>query len=210
MLSGEKLTFRYGVDKPWILNGISLRLAPGEVVGLSGTSGLGKTTLAKILAGYLRPNSGGVTINGDPLAQNGHHPVQLIFQHPELAMNPRWRIRQILTESYQPAPELLDSLSIEQGWLNRWPHELSGGELQRIAVARALGPATHYLIADEMTAMLDANTQAQIWQAVLTHAQNHHLGVLVISHEAPLLKRLCQRMVSMAELHVPHIQASSV
>ncbi|GAB4410732.1 MAG: ATP-binding cassette domain-containing protein [Anaerolineae bacterium] len=202
MLKGNNLSFRYGGDKPWILQGISLEVAPGEVVGLSGPSGLGKTTLAKILAGYLPPHTGQVTVVGQPLPLNGYCPIQLIFQHPELAMNPRWRIRQILSEGHFPSPELMASLSLEAGWLNRWPHELSGGELQRVAVARALGPRTRYLIADEMTAMLDANTQAQIWQAVMAHARQRQLGVLVISHDAPLLERLCQRVASMAELHV--------
>lgn len=204
MLKGENLSFRYGSDKPWIWQGISLEIAPGEIVGLSGPSGLGKTTLGKILAGYLPPNTGRVTVANQPLPMSGYCPVQLIFQHPELAMNPRWRIHQILSEGHFPSPELMASLSLEGGWLNRWPHELSGGELQRVAVARALGPQTRYLIADEMTAMLDANTQAQIWQVVLSHARQHQLGVLVISHDAPLLERLCQRVVNMAELHIPH------
>ncbi|NJN95557.1 MAG: ATP-binding cassette domain-containing protein [Anaerolineales bacterium] len=204
MLKGEQLAFRYGADKPWILPGISLHVAPGEIVGLSGPSGLGKTTLGKILAGYLRPNAGSVTVENQPLPLDTYCPVQLIFQHPELAMNPRWRIHRILEESAFPSPALLEALSLDPSWLNRWPHELSGGELQRVAVARTLGPHTRYLIADEMTAMLDANTQAQIWQVVISHARQHHLGVLVISHDAPLLERLCQRVVNMAELHMPH------
>lgn len=177
--------------------GISLAFEPGEVVGLSGPSGLGKTTLAKILAGYLPPNRGQVTIDGKPLPKKGYYPVQLIFQHPELAVNPRWRISQVLSEGHKPEESLLKALGISAGWLSRWPQELSGGELQRVAVARALGPQTRYLIADEMTTMLDANTQALIWQAVLAHAKKHNLGVLVVSHDAPLIKRLCQRVISL-------------
>ena len=200
MLSGQGITFRYGADKPWILRDVTLEVAPGEVVGLSGPSGLGKTTLAKILAGYLSPNAGSVTVGSQPLPARGYCPVQLIFQHPELAVNPRWRIRQVLGEAHFPLAELMAALSLDVSWLERWPHELSGGELQRVAVARALGPQTRYLIADEMTAMLDANTQAQIWQAVQAQVRQHNLGLLVISHETPLLRRLCQRIVSMAEL----------
>ncbi|WP_347277870.1 ATP-binding cassette domain-containing protein [Leptolyngbya sp. FACHB-711] len=179
----------------------SLVIAPGERVGLMGPSGFGKTTLGKLLAGYLTPTAGTVTVNSQLLPLRGYSPVQLIFQNPELAVNPRWRVRQILQEGHLPAPELLDRLGIHKNWLDRYPHELSGGELQRIAVARVLNPATHYLIADEMTAMLDANTQALIWQAVLSYTRTHEIGLLVISHEFALLKRLCDRIIDVADYH---------
>lgn len=195
MLIGRQLTFRYSPRHPWILRSFDLAIAPGEIVGLMGPSGFGKTTLGKLLAGYLTPTTGNVTVNSKPLPLKGYSPVQLIFQNPELAVNPRWRVRQILQEGYSPASSLLDALGIHQNWLDRYPHELSGGELQRIAVARVLNPATRYLVADEMTAMLDANTQALIWQAVLTYMHAHQVGLLVISHESALLKRLCDRIV---------------
>lgn len=195
MLKGKNLAFRYGLEQPWLFQQFSLAIKPGEVVGLSGPSGLGKTTLAKILAGYLQSDTGQVTIDDGPLPQRGYCPVQLIFQHPELAVNPRWRIGEVLSEGYQPAPELLRALSLDEKWLTRWPHELSGGELQRVAVARALGPDTRYFIADEMTAMLDAVTQAQIWEVVLSHAKERQVGVLVVSHEAALLARICDRVI---------------
>ncbi len=199
MLQAEGIAFRYGADKPWVVEDVSLHVARGEVVGLSGASGRGKTTLAKLLSGYLPLRVGQVTVDAQPLPKRGYAPVQLIFQHPELAMNPRWRLHQILAEGEPPSPALLAALSIERGWLDRWPHELSGGELQRVAVARALGSGTRYLIADEMTAMLDANTQALIWQAVLETAQQRNLGLLVISHDAPLLDRLCTRVINLAD-----------
>ncbi len=197
MLKGEGLSFRYGTRQPWLFRSLDLIIAPGEVVGLFGPSGRGKTTLAKVLAGYLRPTEGQVQVNSAPLPTTIYNPVQLMFQHPELAVNPRWRIDRVLNEAYTPDTMALHALQIDQSWLNRYPHELSGGELQRIAVARALGPQTCYLIADEMTAMLDANTQAQIWHAVLDHASRHALGVLMISHDAPLTKRICSRIVEL-------------
>jgi peptide/nickel transport system ATP-binding protein/Fe3+-transporting ATPase len=199
MLKGEQLYFRYGIKHRWILHDVSLAIAPGEVVGLTAPSGFGKTTLAKVLAGYLSSNRGSVTIAGRSLPQQGYYPVQLVFQNPDLAVNPRWRIGKILNEGQFPTTDMLQALGIYEGWFDRYPHELSGGELQRIAVARALNPATRYLIADEMTAMLDANTQALIWQAVLDYANHQNLGLLVISHEAALIKRLCNRTIILSE-----------
>ena len=121
------------------------------------------------------------------------HPVQLVFQHPEKAVNPRWKMEKVLNEGWQADQELLDLLGIEQEWLTRWPNELSGGELQRFCVARALGPNTRFLIADEMTTMLDAITQAQIWHAVLEIAKKREMGIIIVSHEAKLIQRLCHR-----------------
>ena len=121
--------------------------------------------------------------------------MQLIFQHPELALNPRWCIARALSESGETPAELLSSLGIEPGWLTRWPHEL-----QRIAVARALRPQTRYLIADEMTSMLDAVTQAQIWHVILDFVRRQKVGLLAISHEAALLGRICDRTIAMAGL----------
>ena len=119
--------------------------------------------------------------------------MQLIFQNPELSVNPRWRIDRILREKHPPPPHILDALGIHPGWMTRYPHELSGGELQRVAIARVLNRHTRYLIADEMTAMLDANTQALIWQVVLDFVDQFQLGVIAISHDTALLQRICQR-----------------
>jgi peptide/nickel transport system ATP-binding protein len=193
LLEGRELGFYYdrGI---WIFRGVNLAVHSGEIVGLTGPSGCGKTTLARVLAGYDRPVEGNVTIDGRAIPESGHHPVQMLFQHPERAVNPRWRLRRTLTEGWKPDGELLESLGVRKKWLDRWPNELSAGELQRICIARALGPETRFLIADEMTAMLDAVAQAQIWHAVLDAAWKRKLGLLVISHDRHLLRRLCDRV----------------
>lgn len=194
LLSARGLGFRYDAG-PWLFRTLDLTVEAGEVVGLAGPSGVGKTTLAKILAGYEKALEGTVELQGEPLPAQGYCPVQLVMQHPEKAVNPRWRLRAILNEGWQPDPDLLSSLGIRREWMDRWPNELSGGELQRVCVARALGPQTKVLIADEMTAMLDAIAQAQIWKAVLRHAKERRLGLLVVSHEQRLIQRLCDRVI---------------
>lgn len=199
-LEACNIGYRYE-QGPWVLRGVNLDLNSGEVVGLAGPSGYGKTTLGRILAGYGQPAEGGVRLDGEPLPQTGYCPVQLIFQHPERAVNPRWRMRDILREGGSPGAGVCGELGLRPEWLGRWPNELSGGELQRFCVARALTAQTRFLIADEMTTMLDAVTQAQIWQAVLKFSRRHELGILVISHDQNLLKRLCTRVVDLVELN---------
>jgi ABC-type dipeptide/oligopeptide/nickel transport system ATPase subunit len=197
MLEADGLAFRYANNAPWLFRGVDIRIAPGEIVGLPGPSGRGKSTLAKILAGYLRPVEGSVLVDGHPLPDKEFCPVQLLFQHPELAVNPRWKIAEILREAGEPDKAMLDVLGVDPAWSPRYPHELSGGELQRVCLARALDARTRYLLCDEMTSMLDALTQAGIWKAVLAAVRERGLGLLVISHDHDLVSRLCQRTISL-------------
>ncbi|MED4402916.1 ABC transporter ATP-binding protein [Metabacillus fastidiosus] len=192
-LEAKNVSFHYGKEK--IIENVDFSLEQGEIVGLAGPSGCGKTTFCKILAGYENPHSGTITINGLSIPKKGYNPVQLIHQHPEKVVNPRWKMSKILSEAGVPDTELLESLGIKDEWLTRWPNELSGGELQRFCVARALGVNTQFLLADEMTTMLDAITQAQIWHAVLEIAKRRNIGVLVVSHERKLVEKLCSRVI---------------
>ncbi|MFP3489485.1 ATP-binding cassette domain-containing protein, partial [Staphylococcus sp. SIMBA_130] len=91
----------------------------------------GKTTFARILAGFENPIEGTVTLGGLPVKKKGYQPIQLVFQHPEKAINPRWKMQKSLREGWEPDRALLEAFGIEQEWLTRWPNELSGGELQR-------------------------------------------------------------------------------
>lgn len=193
-LEGRGISFSYD-NRTWILKNVNISIQAGEIVGLIGPSGCGKSTLGKILAGYERPQVGDVALHGFSSGKSDYNPVQLVLQHPEKAVNPRWKMKKILYEGWEPDEAILEDLGIEKEWLNRWPNELSGGELQRFCVARALGHNTRFLIADEMTTMLDAITQARLWNTVCSVASERNLGVLVISHEQQLLKRLCRRII---------------
>ena len=165
---------------------------------MPGPSGQGKSTLAKVLSGYLQPQVGTVLVDGSPLPA-GKNPVQLIFQNPEHAVNPHWNVRKILNEGGIINPELSKNFGIQNFWLDRFPHELSGGELQRICLVRALCSNLRYLICDEITSMLDALTQAGIWHSLLQEIEKRQLGVLVISHDNALIARLCSRVVHFFE-----------
>lgn len=193
-LKGENISFGYKRNN-LILNNVNISLGSGEVLGLIGDSGSGKSTLCKILAGYEKNYQGNVSIDGKEIPSKGYNPVQLVFQHPEKAVNPKWKMKDILNEGHLVPQDILDSFGIKKSWFNRWPNELSGGELQRFALARALSPETKFLIADEITTMVDAITQAQIWSIVLDIVKELNIGVLVVSHEKKLIKRLCHDVV---------------
>lgn len=199
MLKVNNVSFGYH-EKHSIFERIELTIKPGEIVGLYGQSGIGKTTFANIIAGYLKPEKGMVSIDGETYPIKGRNPVQLIGQHPEKTINPRWQMKQVLAESGEYSEEFLKELGISKEWMHRFPSQLSGGELQRFCLARAIAPETKYLIADEMTTMLDAITQAQIWHTVLRLVKKRQLGMLVISHEIPLLKQTCNRILNFEEL----------
>lgn len=200
-LKAKDISFKYKNSNTYVLKNVDFEINSGEIVGLVAPSGFGKTTLAKILAGYENSYTGTVKIEGIN-KKNKYNPVQLIFQHPEKAVNPKWKMNQILTESFNPPKELLDYIGIKDEWLNRYPNELSGGELQRFCVIRALSKDTKFLIADEMTTMLDSITQAQIWNVVLDYIKQNNIGFIVISHEKSLIQRICDRVVNLEKFKV--------
>lgn len=199
LLKANDISFGYSKNKI-ILNHVNFEVNAGERVALIGPSGCGKSTLSQILAGYLAPSSGRVLFDGKPLLYKGYCPVQLIYQHPEKAVNPRWKMQKTLNEAWKPDEAFLSEIGIEKQWLNRYPGELSGGELQRFCVARALGPQTQFIIADEMSTMLDVITQAQIWQLMLKIIQKRGLGLLVVTHSLDLAERICTRVVKFDDI----------
>ena len=199
-LEAKNLTFGYRrKGKNPVLEGIDLKLEPGERLGLTGPSGMGKTTLCKLLAGYEKPDGGTVLVEGKPLKEyRGICPVQMIWQHPELAVDPLMKLGKTLNEGGPVEAGLLDALHIQPAWLERYPTELSGGELQRFCIARALRPGVRYLLCDEVSAMLDLITQAQIWTFLLEQAEKRNLGLVIVSHNSALLEKLCTRTQTLA------------
>lgn len=220
-----------------LLSNFSFAVESHERVALSAPSGFGKTTICRLLAGYLQPQEGEVLLDGEPLssyqtnvsqnkksvryrcphgdfyagtarakgvkaskASSGPLPVQMIWQHPEQTLDPLLRIQSSLEEAGPLDQALLEKLGIKLKWLSRFPRELSGGELQRCCIARALRVHPKFLIADEISTMLDAITQVQIWDFLLSYCEENEVGLVLVTHSKALQNRLATRVVNLADL----------
>ena len=199
-LKADNISFSYN-KKRQILKDVSLSLDSNQIIGLIGDSGSGKSTLCKIMAGYITHYSGEVTLDGNKIPNKDYYPVQLIFQHPEKTMNPKWKMEKVLRESWNPPKELKDTFGLKDNWLTRWPSELSGGELQRFSILRSLNPKTKFIIADEISTMLDALTQVQIWEALINHCKANNIGILAVSHDIELLEVICDDILKFNEIN---------
>ena len=131
----------------------------------------------------------------------------MVWQHPELSVNPKRRLRTVTAEgdwSFEDTGErarIEAELGIRDEWKERFPVEVSGGELQRFCIARALGRRTKLLIADEMTTMLDLITQGQIWDFVLKELKRRDIGMIAVSHSPELLEKVCDRVVHLRTMN---------
>ena len=200
-LKATNISFKYPSAKKYLLKDVNLELDNNKIIGLIGDSGSGKSTLCKILSGYVTKYEGNVTFNGNPLPKKGFKPVQLIYQHPEKVMNPKWKMDTVLKESWDVPDEFFEEFGIQKTWLTRFPQELSGGELQRFSVLRSLNPKTKFLIADEMTTMLDAITQVQILDSVLKIVKQRKMGFLLVSHDMDLVETICDDKIYLKDIN---------
>jgi peptide/nickel transport system ATP-binding protein len=194
-LKGTNISFKYPLAKEYLLKDINIHLDNNKITGLVGDSGVGKSTLCEILSGYYTNFEGTVELDGQKLPEKEFCPVQLIYQHPEKVMNPKWKMKDVLEESWNVDDNLLSEFGIQKSWFTRFPQELSGGELQRFSVLRSLNPKTKFLIADEMTTMLDAITQVQILDAVLKIVKQRKMGFLLVSHDMDLVNTICDDVI---------------
>ncbi len=200
-LTGRNISFKYSSSSRQILKDVDITIDNKKILGLFGDSGSGKSSLCKILAGHIKRYEGEVKLDGNEIPNKGYDPVQLIYQHPEKVMNPKWKMHEVLEESWDVPDDLLADFGIQKSWLNRWPAELSGGELQRFSVLRSLNPKTKFLIADEMTTMLDAITQVQIFESVLKIVKERNMGLLVVSHDRDLMDIICDEVIYLDDIN---------
>lgn len=194
----KNVSYQYKKEGRKILENFSLTAEDTERVGLIARSGYGKTTLCKLISGYLSPDEGEILLDGKPLSSyKGYCPVQMIWQQPELAVNPRMRMKEVILEGDGTEDRILKELGIEEAWMERFPTELSGGELQRFCLARALGKRTRFLLADEISTMLDLITQSQIWNFLVREVKQRQIGLIAVSHNQALLEQVCTRQIKL-------------
>jgi len=218
LLSARDVTKSFGRGKKAVaaVAGVSLDLQEGESVGIVGPSGSGKSTLARIIAGHLALDSGQVELEGEELPTTWHgadrlrrRRIQLVMQDPADALSPRLDVEQLVREPLdvigegddagrrKAVAEALESVGLpgSGSFLRARTHELSGGQLQRIALARALVAGPKLLVADEPTAMLDASEQARLLVVLRERQTEMGLGLVFISHDIAVVRKMTDRMV---------------
>ena len=196
------------------VDGVSLRLARGETLGLVGESGCGKSTLAKILLGLETPTAGRILVDGVPVEGSGwrrelSRRIQPIFQDPYSSLNPRKTVRQIVAmplevhgiaakpERDRMVEEILDVVGLPRRAADSTPSQMSGGQRQRVAIARALVMRPEVVICDEPTSALDVSVQAQILNLLLELRREFGLTYLFISHNLAVVEHLADRVAVM-------------
>jgi len=207
VLSVRGLQVRYGPDEsgPPAVAGVDLDLWPGEIVGLAGESGCGKTSLARAMVGQLSHVSGEVRVRDRNLLKLGgadlrrtRRSIQLACQDAGASLNPRRRVGAHLLEAGCPDPAAcLARVGLTADMADRYPHQLSGGQRQRVALARNLSAAPDVLVADEITSALDKPLQQQVLDLLTAARRDDGLAILLISHDLDLLQRVCGRILVM-------------
>lgn len=198
------------------VNDVSFTIESGTTLGVVGESGSGKSTLGRCLLRLIEPTSGRIVIEGQDVTtldartmRSARARVQMIFQDPYESVNPRMRVRRILEEPMrlhtsmterergQRAAELLELVNLERVHLNRFPHELSGGQLQRIGIARAIALNPSFIVLDEPTSSLDLTVRAGVLSLLRNLQQELGLTYLLISHDLATVSTYCDEMAVM-------------
>jgi ABC-type dipeptide/oligopeptide/nickel transport system ATPase subunit len=194
MIEVSDLKVRYGAMEA--VKGVSFSLARGETLGIVGESGSGKSTIAKTLIGLEKPFSGSIVCNAKS--------VQMVFQDATGSLNPRMTVRQTLEEvikvkraSRRTIVELLDIVGLSSAVLGQYPREMSGGQCQRVSIARALACEPDVLIADEPVSALDVSVQARILNLLRELRHELDLSILLIAHDLAVVKNVCDRVCVM-------------
>jgi len=203
----ENLRKRYGRAASYVIDGVSFSIGQGETIGIMGESGSGKSTIGQILAGLYPATEGSIRFRGTqlklPYKKEVRSKIQILFQHPEVSFNPRMKLKESLREPYLLKKRLyeeseflkyMERFGIYREHVGRYPAELSGGELQRMALARAMLMEPECLILDEPTSMLDMVSQAQMIRLLEQLQTETGVAYLFISHDRELCRKFCSRI----------------
>lgn len=198
------------------VNGVSLNIGRGEVVGVVGESGCGKSTLGKTIVRLNEPTSGTIRFDGVDITGLDHHAMlpfrrrmQMIFQDPYSSLNPRLTVRKLLAEAIEfheaagggsvdaRIDELVALVGLRKDAKDKFPHEFSGGQRQRLGIARALAVRPEFIVADEPVSALDVSIQAQVLNLLMDLKERFGLTILFISHDLKVIEHFCDRVVVM-------------
>jgi ABC-type oligopeptide transport system ATPase subunit len=215
MLTLEQISVDFKVGKRWqrAVDDVSLELLDGEILGIVGESGSGKSTLARVMMGLQKPVMGKAYWQGKDYAdfdaqqwRQFRQQVQLIFQDPLDALNPRMTLAELIAEPLKnigvvaserdvQVKTLLDAVGLSTRFMDRYPHEFSGGQCQRIGIARAMILQPKLLICDEPVSALDVSIQAQIVNLLLELKEKMGISLVFISHDLSIVRHLCDRVL---------------
>lgn len=212
----------FGHTKQQILFDVSVEVKKGTCLGILGESGSGKSTMGRVLCGLLKPDSGNVLINDIPVyaSKSGRRELQnklsIVFQDYTTSANPRFRVRDILKERLyvrqrkermrldqeKEINKLLELVGLSSDFAERFPHELSGGQLQRVCIARAIACNPEIILFDEAISSLDAHTQVQIMDLLLVLKEKLSLTYIFITHDLTSITYLCDDVLFLYQGHV--------
>ncbi|MEO0631398.1 MAG: ATP-binding cassette domain-containing protein, partial [Planctomycetota bacterium] len=195
---------------------VSFSINKGETLGIVGESGCGKSTLGKMVIRLLEPTSGSIYVDGRDITQLGHHDMmpirrrmQIIFQDPYSSLNPRLTVRQLLKEAIafhgivtkdameDYIDELISTVGMRPEAKDKFPHEFSGGQRQRLGIARALALKPEFIVADEPVSALDVSIQAQVLNLMMDLKEKLGLTMMFISHDLKVVEHFCDRVLVM-------------
>jgi peptide/nickel transport system ATP-binding protein len=208
----------FGRRRPLVraVDGVSLTVPRGKTLGIVGESGCGKSTLARMMVGLLAPSAGDILLDGRSVAEMArrdrrmlHRRVQMVFQDPLGSLNPRKTVRRILeaplialhglpaTQRRQRVAELMSLVSLRAEFVERYPHEFSGGQAQRIGIARALAADPELIVLDEPVSALDVSVQAQVLKLLADLQARLNLSYVFISHDLAVVEAIADEVAVM-------------
>ncbi len=208
----------FGAPKSFVkaVDGVSIDVYKGEVLGLVGESGCGKTTISRSILGLTKPTSGSIIFEGHDLLsmkkeelRKKRSDMQMVFQDPYSSLSPRFRIGKTIAEPMEihhmgtrkkreeKVGDLLEIVGLDRNYANRYPHEFSGGQRQRIGIARVLAADPKFIICDEPVSALDVSIRSQILNLLANLKNEFGLTMLFISHDLSVVEHICNRIVVM-------------